>query len=44
VHGPQDWRHFNRVGYTRLGETVAAVLSGTSVPEGCARLANAAAK
>jgi len=44
VHGPQDWRHFNRAGYTRLGETVAAVLSGTSVPEGCARLANAAAK
>ncbi len=39
IHGPLDWRHFNRTGYTRLGETVAAVLSGETPPQPCVRLA-----
>lgn len=41
IHGPLDWRHFNRAGYTRLGETVASVLTGETPPQGCARLAAA---
>src|SRR5207237_2793714 len=26
IHGPLDWSHPNKIGYTRLGETVAAAL------------------
>lgn len=39
IHGPLDWGHFNRAGYVRLGETVAAVLTGEMPPQPCARLA-----
>ena len=42
IHGPRDYRHFNRAGYTRLGETVAAALAGTAQPQGCAKLAETA--
>ena len=27
IHGPQDWRHFNRAGYTALAKAVAAKLA-----------------
>ena len=27
IHGPRDWRHFNRTGYTLLGEAVAEKLA-----------------
>ena len=26
IHGPQDWRHFNKQGYTELGKSVSAYL------------------
>lgn len=28
VHGPLDWKHFNELGYTALGEGIARYLSG----------------
>jgi hypothetical protein len=40
IHGPRDWTHFNRVGYTRLGETVAAALIAADPPNDCGRLAD----
>jgi len=40
IHGPRDWRHFDRAGYTRLGETVAAALNGEGTSNDCGRLAN----
>ena len=40
IHGPRDWTHFNRAGYTRLGETVAAALNGDASFNGCGQLAN----
>jgi hypothetical protein len=40
IHGPRDWTHFNRVGYTRLGEAVAAALNEEEPPSDCGRLAN----
>lgn len=40
IHGPRDWRHFDRAGYTHLGETVAASLNGDSTSGDCGRLAN----
>jgi len=39
IHGPLDWKHFNRVGYTRLGERVAAALSGDVSFSTCGHLA-----
>jgi hypothetical protein len=39
IHGPLNWAHFNRIGYTRLGETVAAALSGDNTFASCAHLA-----
>lgn len=41
IHGPRDWTHFNRTGYTRLGETVAAVLSEEGKSSDCGRLSSA---
>tara|TARA_B110000503_G_scaffold36278_2_gene59346 strand:- start:9275 stop:10354 length:1080 start_codon:yes stop_codon:yes gene_type:complete len=40
IHGPRDWTHFNRAGYTRLGETVAAALMDKAPSDHCGRLAN----
>jgi hypothetical protein len=40
IHGPRDWTHFNRAGYTRLGEAVAAALNEEEPPNDCGRLAN----
>lgn len=39
IHGPRDWTHFNRAGYTRLGETVAAALTGDELFNDCGQLA-----
>ena len=39
IHGPLNWGHFNRIGYTRLGETVAAALKGDNSYASCAHLA-----
>jgi hypothetical protein len=30
IHGPQDWNHFNAVGYRVLGETLAGEVDGPS--------------
>jgi hypothetical protein len=30
VHGPEDWRHFNRAGYTALAETAVGCLERTA--------------
>lgn len=38
IHGPRDWTHFNRTGYTRLGETVAAALTEEEPSNHCGRL------
>ena len=40
IHGPRDWRHFDRAGYTRLGETVAAALHGEESSRGCGDFSN----
>lgn len=40
IHGPRDWTHFNRTGYTRLGDTVAAVLSEEGKTNDCGRLSS----
>jgi hypothetical protein len=40
IHGPRDWTHFNRAGYTRLGEAVAATLNEQESPGDCGRLAS----
>jgi len=40
IHGPRDCTHFNQVGYTRLGEAVAAALNEEEPPTDCGRLAN----
>ncbi len=40
IHGPRDWTHFNRAGYTRLGETVAAALMEEAPSNDCGRLAS----
>jgi hypothetical protein len=40
IHGPRDWTHFNRAGYTRLGETVAAALMDKAPSDHCGRLSN----
>lgn len=37
LHGPKDWRHFNRAGYQALADVVVADLDGGSAA-GCARL------
>jgi hypothetical protein len=39
IHGPLNWGHFNRIGYTRLGETVAAALKGDNRFASCTHLA-----
>ncbi len=39
IHGPLNWGHFNRIGYTRLGETVAAALTRENKFASCAHLA-----
>jgi hypothetical protein len=39
IHGPLDWSHPNKIGYTRLGETVAAALLGDTSHSTCASLA-----
>lgn len=40
IHGPRDWTHFNRSGYTRLGETVASALGEEEPPDDCGRLSS----
>ena len=40
IHGPRDWTHFNRAGYTRLGETVAAALTSEELANDCGYLVN----
>jgi hypothetical protein len=40
IHGPRDWTHFNRAGYTHLGETVAVALSEEDSPNDCGQLAS----
>lgn len=42
LHGPRDWKHFNRAGYTVVGETVAAALSGEGAAGDCANLSSLA--
>ncbi|CAA0100062.1 Uncharacterised protein [Halioglobus japonicus] len=40
IHGPRDWTHFNRTGYTHLGETVAAALMNDKTTNDCGQLAS----
>lgn len=40
IHGPRDWTHFNRAGYTRLGETVATALINEELASDCGHLAD----
>jgi hypothetical protein len=35
VHGPGDWKHFNRTGYEALGRAVARVLEGNRTTGRC---------
>ncbi len=39
LHGPRDWDHFNRHGYTTLAETLAKALGAGDAAGSCARLA-----
>ena len=38
VHGPADWSHFNRLGYTRLGKIVAEFIRGSPEYTKCGEL------
>jgi hypothetical protein len=35
VHGPGDWKHFNRAGYETLGRTIAHALEGGRTTDRC---------
>ena len=35
IHGPGDWKHFNRAGYEALGRAIAQALDGTRAASGC---------
>lgn len=37
VHGPRDWRHFNRLGYETLGQSVAQALTREGSRQGDCR-------
>jgi len=39
LHGPLDWSHFNRYGYTTLAEALAKALVAGNVTGSCAQLA-----
>jgi hypothetical protein len=38
VHGPRDWKHFNRAGYEALGRAVAAALQAERIDGRCRSL------
>jgi hypothetical protein len=38
LHGPLDWAHFNRYGYTTLAEVLAKALVAGNVTGSCAQL------
>jgi len=39
LHGPLDWTHFNRYGYTTLAEILAKSLAAGNVTGSCAQVA-----